>query len=91
MYAYEILLDLIGDSANITQCKGYLYYVLILRYDKYEPCHQKTSGPALVICGTSQVLLAGASGAFPGVLPFRPTCRLARLGMSEIILKGTLN
>ena len=47
--------------------------------------------PALVICGTSQVLLAGVSGGFPGVLPFRPTYQLARLDMSEIILKGTLN
>ena len=49
------------------------------------------SSPALVICGTSQVLLAGESGGFPGVLPFRPTYRLARLDMSEIILKWTLN
>ena len=39
----------------------------------------------------SQVLLAGVSGGFPGVLPFRPTYRLARLDMSEIILKGALN
>ena len=43
------------------------------------------------LCETSQVLLAGVSGGFPGVLPFRPTYRLARLDMSEIILKGTLN
>ena len=48
------------------------------------------SSPALVICGTSQVLLAGVSGGFPGVLPFRLTYRLARLDMSEIILKETL-
>ena len=47
--------------------------------------------PALATCETSQVLLAGVSGSFPGVLPFRPTNRLARLDMSEIILKGTLN
>ena len=47
--------------------------------------------PALVICGTSQVLLAGVSGGFPGVLPFRPNYRLACLDMSEIILKVTLN
>ena len=40
---------------------------------------------------TSQVLLADVPGGFPGVLPFRPTYRLARLDMSEIILKGTLN
>ena len=46
---------------------------------------------ALATCETSQVLLAGVSGGFPGVLPFRPTYRLARLDMSEIILKGTLN
>ena len=49
------------------------------------------SSPALATCETSQVLLAGVSGGFPGVLPFRPTYRLARLEMSEIILKGTLN
>ena len=40
---------------------------------------------------TSQVLLVGVSGGFPKVLPFRPTYQLARLDMSEIILKGTLN
>ena len=45
------------------------------------------SSPALATCETSQVLLAGVSGGFPGVLPFRPTYRLARLEMSEIILK----
>ena len=49
------------------------------------------SSPALATCETSHVLLAGMSGGFPGVLPFRPTYRLARLDMSEIILKGTLN
>ena len=43
--------------------------------------------PALATCETSQVLLAGVSGGFPGVLPFRSTYRLARLDMSEIILK----
>ena len=48
------------------------------------------SSPALVIIGTCQGLLAGVSGGFPGVLPFRPTYQLARLDMSEIILKGTL-
>ena len=47
------------------------------------------SSPALATYETSQVLLAGMSGGFPGVLPFRPTYRLARIGMSEIILKGT--
>ena len=31
------------------------------------------SSPTRVTCGTSQVLLAGVSGGFPGVLPFRPT------------------
>ena len=49
------------------------------------------SSPALATCETSHVLLAGVSGGFPGVLPFCPTFRLARLNMSEIILKGTLN
>ena len=29
------------------------------------------SSPALATCETSQVLLAGVSGGFPGVLPFR--------------------
>ena len=43
--------------------------------------------PALATCETSQVLLAGVSGGFPGVHPFRPTYRLACLDMSEIILK----
>ena len=38
------------------------------------------SSPALATCETSQVLLAGVSGGFPGVLPFRPTyLRLACL------------
>ena len=37
------------------------------------------SSPALATCETSQVLLACVSGGFPGVLPFRPTYRLARL------------
>ena len=37
------------------------------------------SNPALATCETSQVLLAGVSGGFPGVLPFRPTYPLARL------------
>ena len=46
---------------------------------------------ALATRETSQVLLAGVSGGFPGALPFRPTYRLARLDMSDIILKGTLN
>ena len=49
------------------------------------------SSPALATCETSHVLLAGMSVGFPGVFPFRPTYRLARLDMSEIILKGTLN
>ena len=47
--------------------------------------------PALATCETSQVLLAGVSGGFQGVFPFLRTYRLARLDMSEIILKGTLN
>ena len=41
------------------------------------------SSPALATCETSEVLLAGVSGGFPGVLPFRSTYRLARLDMSE--------
>ena len=49
------------------------------------------SSPALATCETSHFLLAGVSGGFPGVLPFRPTFRLTRLDMSEIILKGTFN
>ena len=49
------------------------------------------SSPTLATCETSQVLLAGVSGGFPGVLLFHPTYRLARLDMSEIILKGMLN
>ena len=49
------------------------------------------SSPALATCETSQVLLAGVSGGFPGVLPFHPTYRLTRLDMSEILLKGALN
>ena len=50
-----------------------------------------SSSPALATCETSQVLLAAVSDGSPGVLPFRPTYRLARLDMSEIVLKGTLN
>ena len=41
----------------------------------------------MATCETSQVLLVSVSGGFPAVLPFRPTFRLARLDMSEIILK----
>ena len=41
------------------------------------------SSPALATCETGHVLLAGVSDGFPGVLPFRPTFRLARLDMSE--------
>ena len=37
------------------------------------------SSPALATCGTRQVLLAGVLDGFPGVLPFHPTYRLARL------------
>ena len=49
------------------------------------------SSPALATCETSQVLLVGVIGGFPGVLPFCPTYGLARLDMRGIILKGTLN
>ena len=37
------------------------------------------SSPALATCETRQVLLAGVSCGFPGVLPFRSTYRLASL------------
>ena len=37
------------------------------------------SSPTLATCETRQVLLADVSGGFPGVLPFRPPYRLARL------------
>ena len=37
------------------------------------------SSPALATCETRQVLLAGVSGGFRGVLLFRSTYRLARL------------
>ena len=37
------------------------------------------SSPALATCETRQVLLAGVSGGFPGVLAFRPTYRMALL------------
>ena len=36
------------------------------------------SSPALATCETRQVLLAGVSGGFPGVLSFHPTYRMAR-------------
>ena len=48
------------------------------------------SSPALATGETSQVLLAGVPGGFPGVLPFRPPTHWL-VSMSEIILKGTLN
>ena len=51
--------------------------------------YSKTCVPALATCETSQVLLAGVSGGFPGVLPFRPPIDWL-VSMSEIILKGTL-
>ena len=37
------------------------------------------SNPALAPCEARQVLNGNVSGGFPGVLPFRPTFRLARL------------
>ena len=49
------------------------------------------SSPALATCETSHILLAGVPGGFPGVFLSLPTYQLARLDMSEIILKGTLN
>ena len=48
------------------------------------------SSPALAKCETSQVLLASVPGVSRGT-PVSLTYRLARLDMSEIILKGTLN
>ena len=48
------------------------------------------SSPALATCETRQVLFAGVSGGFPGVLPFRPPIDWL-VSMSEIILKATLN
>ena len=48
------------------------------------------SSPTLATCETSQVLLAGVSGGFPGVLMFAPPIDWL-VSMSEIILKGTLN
>ena len=45
------------------------------------------SSPALATFETSQVLLAGVSGVFPGVLLFRPTYRLARLDMSDSLAR----
>ena len=45
----------------------------------FTPVSGVGSSPALATCETIQVLLAGVSGGFPGVLPFRPTFRLARL------------
>ena len=62
-----------------------------LSFDHFTAVTGVGSSPALAICETSQVLLAGVSGGFPLVLPFRPTYRLARINMSEIILKGMLN
>ena len=41
------------------------------------------SSPALATCETSQVLLVGVSGGFPGVLPFRPPIDWL-VSMSEI-------
>ena len=43
------------------------------------------SSPALATCETRQVLLAGVSGGFLGVLPFRPTYRLARFYDGNIL------
>ena len=62
-----------------------------LSFDHLTAVTGEGSSPALATCETNHVLLAGLSGGFPGVLPFRPTFRLVCLDMSEIILKGTLN
>ena len=69
-------------SANYDICNG-------SPRDRITAVANVGSGPALVTCRTSQVLLAGVPDGFPGVLSFRPTYRLARLDMSEMILKGT--
>ena len=50
-----------------------------LSFDHITAVSGVSSTPALATCETRQVLLAGVSGGFPGVLPFRPTFRLARL------------
>ena len=49
------------------------------------------SSPALATCETRQVLLAGLSGGFPGVLPFCPTYRLARLYERNNLERDKLN
>ena len=62
-----------------------------LSFDHLTAVTGEGSSPALATCETSHFLHAGVSGGLPGVLMFRPTYRLARLDMSEIVLKGTLN
>ena len=59
--------------------------------DHFQTVSGEGLSPVLATCEISQDLLVGVSGGFPGVLPFRSTYRLARLDMSEIILKGMLN
>ena len=53
-------------------------YCMLLRmtFDHLTAVSGVGSSPALATCETRQVLLAGVSGGFPGVLPFRPTYRL---------------
>ena len=75
----------VGQTSMLT----FQIYIHLNVYETRE-C-QILYSPALATCVTSHVLLAGVSGGFPGVLPFRPTYRLARLDISEIILKGALN
>ena len=48
-------------------------------FDHLAAVSSEGSSPALATCETSQVLLVGVSGGFPGLLPFCPTHRLARL------------
>ena len=43
------------------------------------------SNPALATCETSQVLLAGVSGGFPGVLPF------LNLNLNSLLVKRQID
>ena len=60
----------LGEAVSVAEWVRSLYFTAVSGVG---------SSPALATCETSQILLAGVSGGFPGVLPFRPTYRLARL------------